>query len=159
MDERKPVGETIKELLQEAEISFAQAAKWVEISPSTFSSKIRLNTFYAEEVLTILYNLGIEVKLVKEARTVNKKYGGVGPSFRMMVNRIIYDSSKSIALCHTEWSDGWRRELFVDDEGRFFVVHYTSLEGAKPFISEMSQHDAMMMYGKYGDGSQNALFQ
>lgn len=159
MDERKPVGEMIKELLQQKEVSFAQAAKWIGISASTFSSKVRLNTFYAEEALKVLDNLGVEVKLVEGERLVNRKYGGVGPSFRMMVNRIIYDTSKSYALCHTGWEDGWRRELFMDEEGRFFVVHYTTLESSKPFISEMSPFDAKMMYGKYGDGEQNHLFQ
>lgn len=159
MIERKTVGETIRDLLQEAEISFASAAKWIDVSPSTFSSKVRNNTFYAEEAVEVLKNLGIEIKLEKEARLVNKKYGGIGPSVRRMVNRVIYDTSKSIALCHTEWTDGWRRELFVDEEGRFFVAHYTSLESAQPMISEMSKGDAMMMYAKYGNGENADLFQ
>lgn len=158
-EERKPVGDVIRELLQEAEISYAQAAKWIDISASTFGSKVKGSTFYADEAVEVLYNLGMEIKIVKEAHLVNKKYGGIGPNFRMMVNRIIYDTSKSIALCHNEWNDGWRMELFVDEEGRFFVAHYTSLEGAKPFISEMSKNDAMMMYAKYGNGENADLFQ
>lgn len=159
MDGRKTVAETLKELLQKAEISYATAAKWIDISPSTFGYKIANNTFFAEEALGVLDNLGVEVKLVEEAHLVNKKYGGIGPTVKRMVNRTIYDTSKSIALCHTDWDDGWRRELFVDDSGRFFVAHYTTWESAQPMISEMSKTDAMMMYAKHGSGEHADLFQ
>lgn len=158
MGERKTVGQTVRELLENSGVNFQTAAEWIGVGKATVSQKISRNTFYAEEVLKILDNLGLECKIVEGTRLINKKYGGIGPTVHMMVNRTIYDTSKSIALCHSDWNDGWRTELFKDEEGRFFVAHYTSWEGARDFISEITKKDAMMYYAKYGSGEHSDMF-
>lgn len=158
MIERPTVGEVVKKLLEDAGVNYQTAAGWIDVAKSTFSQKVSRNTFYAEEVLTILDNIGMEIKIVEGTRLVNKQFGGIGGTVHMMVNRTIYDTDKSIALAHSDWFDCWRTELFQDTEGRFFVAHYTNLEAAKPFISEMSKKDAMMYYAKYGNGENADLF-
>ena len=159
MGERQTVGIFIKNALEKAGINFQTAAEWIDVAKSTFGQKISRNTFYAEEVLTILDNLGLEVKVVEGTRLINKKYGGIGGTVHMMVNRTIYDTDKSVALAHSDWFDSWRTELFRDDDGRFFLAHYTQLEAAKPFISEMSKKDAEMYYAKYGNGEHSDMFE
>lgn len=158
MEERVKIADLIRDLLAKHEVSVNEAAKWAGIAQSTFSMKLKGNTFSAEEARAIIEGLGIEIKLIEEGLPLKKQFGGVGPKVRLMVNRKIYDTSKSVALCHSEWADGWRMELFVDADGCFFVVHYTKWENAQDFISEIGKHDAAMMYAKHGDGTQNDLF-
>jgi len=159
MPERTTVAEVLRFHLQKADVPHVEAAKWIGVAPSTFAMKMKGSTFSAEEAVTILDNIGIEVALIEDKKPVNKKFGGVGPRVKMMVNKTIYDTSASIALCHTKWVDGWMRELFQDQHGRFFVAHYTKWEGATNLISEVGLKDAAMMYAKYGDGTMSGLFE
>lgn len=159
MEERITVAEIIRSALQKAEVSVSEAAKWAECAQSTFSMKLQRNTFTAEEARSVIEGLGIQIKLVEDSLPLKKQFGGVGPKVRLMVNRKIYDTSKSVALCHSNWVDGWRMELFVDPDGSFFVVHYTKWEHAQEFISEVGKHDAAMLYAKHGDGTENGLFE
>ena len=159
MEERMTVADIIRDLLAKHEVSANEAAKWAGIAQSTFSMKMKNNTFYAEEARAIIEGLGIEIKLMEESLPLKRQFGGIGPKVHLMVNRKIYDTSKSVALCHSSWTDGWRMELFVDADGSFFVVHYTKWEQAQNYISEIGKHDAAMIYAKYGDGTQNSLFE
>lgn len=78
MGERKTVGQTVRELLENSGVNFQTAAEWIGVGKATVSQKISRNTFYAEEVLKILDNLGLECKIVEGTRLINKKYGGIG---------------------------------------------------------------------------------
>lgn len=158
MAERKTVAEIIRFELKNAEVKSVDAASWAGIAPTTFAMKLKNNTFSAEEARAILEGLGYEIQLVAEKAPLMKKLGGIGPRVQCMVNRTIYDTARSVALCHTDWSDGWRKELFQDQEGRFFVAHYTNWEGASNFISEICKSDAAFLYAKYGDGKMKDLF-
>lgn len=49
MEERMTVADIIRDLLAKHEVSANEAAKWAGIAQSTFSMKMKNNTFYAEE--------------------------------------------------------------------------------------------------------------
>ena len=158
MSDRKPVCDIIKAEIERADIETAYVADAVNIKRSTFWMKLKNNSFSAEEAIRVLEYLGMEVSIVP-SKGIGKRVGGTGPRVRVMVNRTIYDTAKSYAICHTEWVDGWRMELFMDQENRFFVAHYTTWKDAANIISEIGKEDAAIMYTKYGDGAAFELFQ
>ena len=91
-----------------------------------------------------------------------------GPHVRMMCNRVIYDTWKSVLIASTEYADGENRydkngayeQLFVDAEGRYFITEFHEGEAAD-FITPISANLANLFIREYGtkpatDGDRNA---
>lgn len=157
-ESKHPAVDAIRAMMVENGISYKTAASWCGYSTSTFHQRFTNGSIHVDDAITILNKLGYEVKLERSKAPEFREFGGVGPKLRCMVNKTIYDTAKSYAICHTDWRDGWQMELFKDVAGRFFVAHYTQWEGAANFISEILPDEAKLMYSKYGDGSVDDLF-
>jgi len=123
------------------------------VSPQNFSKKLVNDTISAKEFFEVMEALDVGVtytdKSTGEVRAERKP--GVIPRVSMVVDKIRYDTHKSDALCHTEEQDGWLMELYRDDAGRYYIVHYTVWDGVKPSISPCSEKQAIQFYKTYGD--------
>ena len=122
-------------------------------SPQNLSGRLQKNSLSAEEWRKAAAILGFEIKMVEidsneELRTRKR---GTGPRVRQMVNGVIYDTFKADALCHTLWTDGWFMELYKDEEGRYFVAHYTDWKDGVNHISPCGSEDARKLYEEHGE--------
>ena len=71
---------------------------------------------------------------------------GVLPPVAMNVDGVRYDSARATALCHTEMINGWMMELYRGNNGKYFVVHWSDWENAKPFITPCEAKNARRLY-------------
>lgn len=140
-------------------VSLAQSAAMVGWAPQQLSGRIRRNSLKASELLNMLDKLGVEIVLVyKETGQVVKSYiKGYGRPVRCMVDRVIYDTSKSNALSNNfyadgehEYTDGKALELYVDAKGRYFFAEYSEWEGTKDRITPVTAEAAAEFIRKYG---------
>jgi hypothetical protein len=149
--------EIIEKAISASGMDKKDVAAAIGMSPQNFTNKLSRNSFSAEELQNIMSATGHELD-IKPTGIIPLRRQGIGPSFRQMVDRVIYDTEKADALCHTEkWND-WFIELYVDKEGRFFAVHYPEWEEAKPFISLIGKDAAKRLYKRYGEGSADHMF-
>lgn len=155
------VSDMIRAAMAAENVSVRQMAEMVGRSPSAVSTRLNNNTLTAEAFVDYADKLGYDVVMKKrsDGGAVVSRRRGIGPRLRKMAGRVIYDTSKADAICHTEEHDGWFMELYRDAEGRFFVAHYTSWEGAENFVSQITPEDARKIYELYGDGSADDFFE
>jgi transcriptional regulator with XRE-family HTH domain len=121
-------------------------------SAQNINKKLSRNTIRAQEFLDILSYIGYEVKLFTGGEELKIRRRGTSDRVRKMVNGVIYDTAKSDALCKTLWTDGWQLELFRDEEGKYFVAHYTTWEDSVNHISPCTPETARKLYEQYGEG-------
>lgn len=144
----------IEDALKAKGWSQKQLAKEMGQSPQNLSKKLSNNTITAQEFLDAIGHLGYEVKFLADSgrEELKTRKRGVGDRIRKMVNGVIYDTARSDALCRTLWTDGWMMELYRDEEGRFFVAHYTTWEGGVNHITPCTPENARRLYEEYGEG-------
>ncbi len=147
------VADIINDALKAKGWSQKQLAAAMNQSPQNLSKKLVNNTLSAQEFLDAVGHLGYEVKVAElgSSEELQTRKRGVGPRLRRMVNRVTYDTYKADALCHTPMQDGWYMELYRDEEGRYFVAHYTMWEEGVDFISPCGEEDARKLYEEHGD--------
>ena len=150
----------IRELMDAEGVSGRELARKIGRAPSAVSSRLTNNTLTAETFFEWCDILGYEVVVQKKdcGSKFQGKRRGIGPRMRRMVGRIIFDTEKSEAICHTPERDGWFMELYADEEGRFFIAHYNSW-GGENFISQAGADEARCMYDAYGDGTADEFFE
>ena len=157
----RKAADIIRDILKAENISGRELARRIGRVPSAVSTKLKNNTLTAEVFFDWCDKLGYEVIVQRkgDGERIDGSRRGIGPRLRRMVGKIIYDTEKSAALCHTPEQDGWFMELYVDDDGRFFVAHYTDWEGSENFISQVNPEEARRLYDTYGDGSADGFFE
>lgn len=145
--------------LRETKTTQAEAATKVGWMPQQLSQRIVRNSIRADDFLSLLEAIGVEVTLtVKDTgNTVRVYVKGAGRRVKAMVDRVIYDTAASNAISNNfyadgvnEYSDGKAMELYIDKEGRYFFAEYTNWEGGKDRISPVSAAEAAAFIEKYG---------
>lgn len=121
--------------------------------PKTLSKKISTNRLSAQELVDYVRKLGYTISLVDihGQGEIAVRRRGIGPRVKKMVDGIVYDTQRSDALCHTNVENGWYMELYRDDEGRFFVVHYSLWADVDPLVTRCPDEEAKSLYEAYSD--------
>ena len=135
----------VKEMLRDT----GKTQKWLAEETGTtrqnISQRLQKGTLSADEFIVIARMLGFRVTLENESEV---EYRGMniipsGPvgvrRVKQMVDGVYYDTGKATAVCHTAEFNGWKMELFLAEDGRYFVAHYTSWEDAKDYITPCSE--------------------
>lgn len=144
----------LKDALQSRGISQKEFASVVGVSPNTLSSKMKANTFKAQEMIEYINELGYEIKLVDrlaEEKIISIRRRSTSPRAKAMIENVIYDTAKADAICHTDVENGCYTELFMDSQGRFFTVTYSCWPGEKFTISVCTRDRAESLYRSYAD--------
>lgn len=152
-------GEGMKALdyIKDALEAKGKTQKWLsgqmKQAPQNLNKKLLNNTISAQEFFDAAALLGYEIKMVESESNeeLRGRKRGVGPRVRQMVGGVIYDTFKADALCHTLLTDGWFLELYRDENGRYFVAHYTEWESGINHISPCGSEDARRLYEQYGE--------
>ena len=137
----------LKKLIAKSGMKQKEVACGLGMTEQTLCNKFRRGSISSKEFVDIIEYLGYEVKVVEKntEEEVETRKAGVGERLKMMVNNVKYDTFKASALCHTDETQETFDELYVDDEGRYFVAHYVKWEGGVSSISPISELAAKMM--------------
>lgn len=145
--------------LRETKTTQAEAATKVGWMPQQLSQRIVRNSIRADDFLSLLEAIGIEVTLTVRdtGNTVRVYVKGAGRRVKAMVDRVTYDTAASNAISNNfyadgvnEYTDGKAMELYIDKEGRYFFAEYSNWEGGKDRISPVSAAEAAAFIEKYG---------
>ena len=145
--------------LRETMTTQAEAATKVGWMPQQLSQRIVRNSIRADDFLSLLEAIGIEVTLtVRDTGNPVRVYvKGAGRRVKAMVDRVTYDTAASNAISNNfyadgvnEYTDGKAMELYIDKEGRYFFAEYSNWEGGKDRISPVSAAEAAAFIEKYG---------
>lgn len=151
--------EILEAVLRDTGTSKSAAAAKIGWLPQTLSNRLRMKTLRADEFLELMEALGVNITYtIKETGAVVRiRIPGAGRKVRKMVNGVIYDTSTASAISNNfyadgvnEYTDGMARELYKDNENRFFFAEYSSLEGVKDMIIPITANDAAEFIKKYG---------
>lgn len=151
----------LRAVMKAESVSINRLADMVGRSPNAVYARIQKGTMPVPVWLEWLDMLGYEVVVRKKGtdQLAGGRRRGVGARLRGMVGKVIYDTNKADAICHTPERDGWFIEVYRDDSGRFFAAHYTNWITANDFITAMDIVDAYRLYLTYGDGSIDEYFE
>lgn len=155
------VSDMLMKIMREKNIKKADIARHLGVTPAAVSGRFATNAWPAEVWMQVADFLGYDVVMQPKgsgASSPVRVRQGIGPRLRRMTGKIIYDTSKSDAVCHTPKQDGWFIEIYRDNEGRFFAAHYTDWVGAENFITPCEQDEAHRLYLAYGDGECDEFF-
>lgn len=147
-------GDMIVDALEAKGLTQNWLAEQMGQAKQNLNRKLVRNTITAQEFIEAASIIGCRVALIETGsnKEIKNRKRGIGPRVRQMVGGVIYDTHKSDALCHTLPMDGWFMELYRDQEGRYFVAHYTEWESGVNHISPCSKEDARRLYEEHGDG-------
>lgn len=136
-----------------------EGAKRIGFTRQQFSSKIIRGTLRADEFLAFLDALGVDVefKVRETGKPVKLNVVGMGNRVKRMVDKVIYDTSRSDALANNFYADGVNKftdgkamELYIDKDGRYFFAEYSEWEGVKDQIIPVTASVAAAFIEKYG---------
>ena len=137
----------------------ADASALVGWVPQQLSARLVRNSMRADEFLEILDAIGIDVRFfVKEnGKEVRSHVQGEGRRVKCVVDHITYDTEVSDAIANNfyadgknKYNDGRARELYVDEEGRYFFAEYCESEESRDRINPVSPLDAAEFTERYG---------
>ena len=145
------VAETVKDLISRSSLQQKDVAAKMGWTEQGICNRFRRNSLSAEEFVKIVGILGYEIKVVERGTSdeVFNRKKGVGARIKMMVNGVKYDTYKADAICHSDETEDVFYELYVDEEGRYFVATYVNWEGGVNSISPISAEDAQRMIRKF----------
>lgn len=146
----------VEDALQLRGILQKELAERVGQDQKYLSRKLSTNSMKAQELIDLIHELGYEIKLVDrqgDGQTVSVRRRGTGPRVKRMVSGITFDTAKADALCHTDVDDGRYMELYRDQEGRFFIVHYSFWQKEDAAITVCQEDEARHLFEKYADGT------
>ena len=140
----------------------ADAAEILGIAPQRISYRVTKDTMKAEELLRLLDALDLEIVLrdrtTGELVEVNDFRKGHGRHVRKMADRVTYDTEMSGAIANSFYEDGENEygalgvaeELYLDRQGRYFIVEYNRDDPSKDRVSPVSANVAKAFIEKYG---------
>lgn len=146
----------VKDALQLRGVLQKELAERVGQDHKYLSKKLTTNNMKAQELIDLLHELGYEIMLVDRQegwKTVSVRRRGTGPRVKRMVDGVTFDTAKADALCHTDVEDGRYIELYLDQEGRFFIVHYSLWQKEDASITLCQEDEARHLFDEYGDGT------
>lgn len=151
--------EAIIAALRDTKTTRAELTAKIGWTTQKLNSKLSRDCFKADEFLTIMDALGIDViyKLRETGKAVTERIAGAGRRVRLMVDGVIYDTASSDALANSFWADGENEyidgralELYIDKAGRYFFAEYMNLSLAKDHILPVTKEEADAFIQKYG---------
>lgn len=151
--------EILKAACKAVGVSQNDGAKKIGFTKQQLSSKIVRGTLRADEFLSFLDALGIDVefKVRETGKLVKVNVPGMGQRVQRMVDKVIYDTATSDALANNFYADGVNMftdgkamELYIDKEGRYFFAEYSDWEGVKDRITPVTASVAAAFIEKYG---------
>lgn len=146
-------GDMIKDALEAKGLTQNWLAEQMGQAKQNLSKKLANNTISAREFIEAAAIMGCRVALIDTSNDeeLRGRKRGIGPRVRQMAGGVIYDTYKADALCHTLPLDGWFMELYRDQEGRYFVAHYTEWKSGVNHISPCDEDDARRLYEEHGE--------
>lgn len=143
----------IVDALQARGVAHKDMAGMMGVRPNTLSRKISENRLTATEFVRIADSLGFNVTLTDRGGGTDLKVRsrGSGRRVKRMLDGIVYDTNMADAICRTPEENGWYIELFRDDHGRHFAVHYSAWEGVDPFITVCPDKEAEKLAQMFND--------
>lgn len=140
-------------------ITMGEAANRIGWSKQKLQSRFAYNSLRLEDFLKIMDAIGVDIEYrVRETGEIIRPHAsGMGAPVRCMVDKIVYDTTKSDALANNFYADGVNKftdgramELYIDEEGRYFFAEYAEWEGAKDRITPVPATVAADFIQKYG---------
>ena len=151
--------EVLSAILLTAGKSQADVAAMMGWSPQSLSQRLVRDTLRSDDFLKIVELLGIEVTFtVKDSGKIVKiRNAGHGRRLRKMSDRVIFDTTRADAISNSFYADGTNeydengeaQELYIDDEGRYFVAEYHT-DASKDKIRAVPASLAVAFIEKYG---------
>ncbi len=141
------------ELMEKTNTSQRSLAKKLECSPQLFNSRLKKDTFPANDWLNAIRALGFDIKVEQSGgEAARPKTRPAGPRVSQMVDGVAYDTGKADAVCNSRamHGDQFFMELFKDASGRFFVAYYQLWDGGYNSISPVSKSGAEFFQRRYG---------
>lgn len=119
------VSDIIKQEIADKGVQQKDVAAFMGWTPQNFANRLRNNTVDGDEFVKITNHLGYDIKIVdSNGNTVEERKKGIGGRAVQMVDRVIYDTEKSDAICHTsEFAESFF-ELYKNEEYGYFIVLY-----------------------------------
>jgi len=154
--------EALKTVMEYTNNTQSTAATLVGWTKQQLNSRMTRGDMKTDEWLALLEAMGAEVVLVdkKTGEPIKpmQRIKGVGPRAKGMSERVKYDTEKADALANSFFLDGENmymegkaEELYIDEEGRYFLVTYT--EDGKSKIHHVTANVAKAFIEKYGSKS------
>ena len=143
--------DVVLDALRARAVTSKEMAEAMGVHANTLSRKISENRLTANEFFAIAERLGYEVTLTDKSggSELKVRKRGTGCRVKRMMNGTVYDTIRADAVCHTTTENGWYIELYRDDYGRYFAVHYSNWDGADPFITSCPESDAQKLIQMY----------
>ena len=130
------------------------------LTPQALGQKILKDTLRASEFLDILDNLDIEVNytLKEDGQPLKFRRAGHGRRTKGMSNSLKFDTMYSDALANTFYADGVNeygedgvaQELYIDKDGRYFIVEYNQDDPEKDKIHAVHSNIASAFVNSFG---------
>ena len=124
MTEAKSAAAMLNGILDQAGISQRKLAGVLGVSPQLLNSRLKKDTFPANDWMEAVRATGYEILLVPgtgEKAAIQKRTEGICPAFKKTVDGVQYDKASSTALGH-QWFDGGVRELYQAESGSHFII-------------------------------------
>ena len=139
--------DVVLDALKSRGVTSKDMAETMGVRPNTLSRKISENRLTANEFFFIADSLSYDVTLTDRGggSELKVRQRGTGRRVKRMLNGTIYDTGRADAVCHTPTENGWHIELYRDDNGRYFAAHYSTWEGADPFITICPEDEAQKL--------------
>lgn len=153
------VSEIVEAYLRTERMTKSELCRRVGWSGPALAGRLKRNSFSAEDWIKAMGAMGYELKIAKPG--AEEPHFAVGPKVRRTVSHIMYDTSKSTALCDNRIDDDDMtfQELYQDRKGRYFVVMYAMWEGGVHQITPISRADAKDFYERFsGAGDADVIF-
>lgn len=132
--------------------SQAEIARKIGWTIMQLNGKLMRDTLRAEDFLTIMDAIGIDVTFTLKGtgEVLEPQVSGVGRKVRQMVDGVIYDTSKAYAISNSFWDDGVNKydkdgraqELYYDFDGRYFIAEYSTWNSVKDRIVPVTSDEA-----------------
>ena len=128
---------TFREVFENAKtvkgISQHKVAMLMDWSAQQLSQRISNNTFKADEFFDMMDRMGFNVLFVnRDTGMVLRDVAGVGRGWKGLCNGVTFNKKKAQAIANTFYEDGENmykngeaQELYVDGQGRYFMVNYS----------------------------------
>ncbi len=151
--------EILSSALRETGKTQAEAAANMCWSPQQLSHRLVRNTLRADDFIHLLDGIGVDVTFtVRETgKKIKVRIEGAGNRAKGMVGGVIYDTAASYPLANdfyadgiNKYTDGLATELYMDVDGRYFLVEYPEDETKKAKILPINGNIAAMFIEKYG---------
>ena len=154
--------DAVKNLIARKGYSQTEVAQIIGSTKQNLNNKITSGSIRADDWMKILDAIGIDVVFVDRetgavlpATEITYKRG-YGPPTKGVFDGVKYDTQKADAISNTffldgknEYCNGRAEELYLDRNGRYFIVAYK--ENGKSKITAVSPMIAAAFVEKYGN--------